>query len=95
MRVYLVSPVYILYVRVSAKVSLRYLNFVERFLRFFNPIQDGLFRGCSRIGGGGKKAPLPKICRTFPTMMKLSTVIPYLKKFQKLYESHNTLLGFC
>ena len=94
MRVYLVSPVYVL--RVSAKVSLRYLNFVERFLRFFNPIQDGLFRGCSRMGGGaGKKSPLPKICRTYPTMMKLGTVIPYLKKLQKLYESHDTLLGFC
>ena len=24
---------------------------------FLNPIQDGLFRGCSRMGGGGKKAP--------------------------------------
>ena len=22
-----------------------------------NPIQDGLFRGCSRMGGGGKKLP--------------------------------------
>ena len=21
-------------------------------------------------GGGGKKAPLPKICRTYPTMIK-------------------------
>ena len=44
-----------------------------------NPIQDGLFRGCLRMGeeGGGKKAPLPKICYTYPTMMKLGTVIPY------------------
>ena len=25
---------------------------------FINPIQDELFRGSSRIGGGGKKAPL-------------------------------------
>ena len=31
-------------------------------------------------GGGGKKAPLPKICHTYPTMMKLGTVTPYLKK---------------
>ena len=32
----------------------------------FNPIQDGPFHCCSRIGGrgGGKKAPLPKICHT-------------------------------
>ena len=42
----------------------------------FNPIQDGLFRGCSRMMGGGvksKKAPLPKICHTYPTMMKIDS----------------------
>ena len=50
---------------------------------FLNPIQDGHFRGCSRMTGGGKKAPLPKICHIYPTMMKLGTVIPYLKKIQK------------
>ena len=26
---------------------------------------------------GGKKALLPKICHTYPTMMKLCTFIPY------------------
>ena len=38
-----------------------------------NPIQDGLFRGCSRMrgGGGAKRPPLPKICDTYPKMMKL------------------------
>ena len=37
-----------------------------------NPIQDGLFWGCSRMwGAGGKKVPLPKICHTYPTIMKL------------------------
>ena len=46
-------------------------------------------------GGGGKKAPLPKICHTYPTMMKLGTVIPYLKKIQKIYESRDTPLEFC
>ena len=51
-----------------------------------NPIQDGLFRGCSRMGGG-KEAPLPKICHTYPAIMKISTVLPYLKKIQKIYES--------
>ena len=60
----------------------------------FNPIQDGLFRGCSRMGGA-KKAPLPKICHTYPTMMKLDTVIPYPKKIQKIYESRDTPLEFC
>ena len=56
----------------------------------FNPIQDGLFRGCSRM-----RPPLLKICHTYPTMMKLGTVIPYPKKIQKKYESHDTPLEFC
>ena len=46
-------------------------------------------------GGGAKKAPLPKIWHTYPTMMKLGTVIPYLKKIQKLYESRDTSFEFC
>ena len=36
--------------------------------------------------GGGKKASLPKICHTYPTMMKVVTFIPYLKKIQKTYK---------
>ena len=60
-----------------------------------SPIQDGHFRDCSRMWRGGKKAALPKICHTYPTMMKLGTVIPYLKKIQKIYESRNTPLEFC
>ena len=31
---------------------------IEFDVSFFNPIQDGLFRGCSRMGGG-KKVPPP------------------------------------
>ena len=62
----------------------------------FNPIQDGLFRGCSRMGGKeGQKGPLPRICHTYPTMMKLGTVIPYLKKTQRVYESCQTPREFC
>ena len=38
-----------------------------------NAIQDGRFRGCSQIWGA-KKVPFPKICHTYPTMMKLGTV---------------------
>ena len=30
--------------------------------------------------GGGKNVLLPKICPTYPTMMKLGTVIPYFKE---------------
>ena len=43
----------------------------------------GLFRVSHewrRRGGSGAKRPLlPKICHTYPTIMKLGTVIPYLK----------------
>ena len=38
-------------------------------------------------GGGereaGKKVSLPKICHTYPTLTKLGTAIPYLKKIPK------------
>ena len=63
----------------------------------FNSIQDGHFWGCSRMIGGclGQKSPLPKFSHTYPTIMKLGTVIPYLKKIQKIYESHVTPLEFC
>ena len=54
--------------------------------RVLNPIKDGLFWSCSWMWGGGggglegKKAPLPKICHKHPALMKLDTVISYLKK---------------
>ena len=59
------------------------------FQFLFNFIQDGHFRECSRTGQE-HKSPLPKICHTNPTMMKLGTVIPYLKKIQEIYESCST-----
>ena len=46
-------------------------------------------------GWGAKRSAHPKICHTYPTMMKLSTIIPYLKKIQNIYESHDTPLEFC
>ena len=57
------------------------------------------FGGCSQMRGGGrgrvgKKATLPEICHTHPTMMKLGTVILYQKKIQKIYESRDTPLDF-
>ena len=52
------------------------------------------FGAAHRCGGGDKKAPLPKICHTYPTMMKLGTVIPYPKNIQKIYERRGTLLEF-
>ena len=49
----------------------------------------GFFGAAHGTEGGGQKAPLPKICHTFPTMMKLGTITPYLKKIQK-YKNHVT-----
>ena len=45
--------------------------------------------------GGGLFCPLPKTRHTYPTMMKLGTVIPYLRQIQKMYKSRDTFLGFC
>ena len=42
------------------------------------------------MGGGGEgetPTPFPKICHTYPTIMKLGTVIPYPKKIKKIHES--------
>ena len=46
-------------------------------------------------GWGGGRPPFPKICQTYPTMMKLGTVIPYPKKIQEIYESRDTPLELC
>ena len=46
-------------------------------------------------GWRGKKAPLPNICHAYPIMMKLGTVIPYLRKIQKIEKSRDTPLEFC
>ena len=66
-----------------------------QLLPSFNLIQYGPFRGCSRMRWGGKKTPLPKACDRYPTMMKLGTVILYLKKIKKIHESRDTRLEFC
>ena len=56
----------------------------------------GFFDAAHGWGGGGQKGPpLPKICHTYPTLMKLGTVIPYPKEIQKIYESRDTPLEFC
>ena len=46
-------------------------------------MQNGSFGGCSRMGGG-QQGHLPKTCHTYSTLKKLGTVIPYLKKVQKI-----------
>ena len=63
----------------------------------FNPIKYGSCQGCLRIGWGwgGKKPPPPSLKSvTHPTVMKFDTVIPYLKKIQKIYVSCDTPLEF-
>ena len=47
-----------------------------------NLIQNSPCRGCLWIGG--LKGPsLPKMCYTYPTMIKLGTITPHLKKIKK------------
>ena len=46
-------------------------------------------------GWGRQKGPFPKICHTYPIIMKLGTVIPYLKAIEKIYESRDTPPEFC
>ena len=63
-------------------------------LTLFSMGPFGAAHGCSREGGG-QKGPLPEICHTYPTMMKLEIVIPHLKNIKKvIYKSHNTFLEF-
>ena len=45
-------------------------------------------------GWGGQKVPT-QVCHTYLAMMKLGTVITYLKKIQKIYESRDTTPDFC
>ena len=55
----------------------------------------GFFGAARRWGGGVFLDPLPKIHHTYPTMMQLGTVIPYLRKIQNMYKSRDTSLEFC
>ena len=59
----------------------------------FNPIHNGIFRGCSRIWGGRQKGP-PSL-KSVTNILQWWTVIPYLKKIPKIYESRDTPLEFC
>ena len=60
------------------------------FLVALTLFRMGFFGAAHRWEGG-----LPKICHKRPTMMKLGTIIPYLKKIQKIYQSRDTPLEFC
>ena len=83
------------YLMFSKKVFFLHFWWFAKFaLTLFRMGFSGAAHG-SGGGGWGKKAPLPKICHTYPTMMKLDLVIPYPKKIQKIYESRDTPLEFC
>ena len=63
------------------------------FVRILTLLRMSLF-GAAHVWRG-QKGPLPKTCHTYSTMMKLDTVIPCLKKIQKLFESGDTPLWIC
>ena len=46
-------------------------------------------------GAGRQKYPPSPKPVTHPTMKKVGTVIPYLKKIQKIHKSRDTPLEFC
>ena len=51
----------------------------------------GAAHGMMEDEGGQEDSLIPQICHTYSTMMKLGTVIPFLKKFQN-YMNHVTHL---
>ena len=53
-----------------------------------------VFFGAAHEWGGALWLPLPKICHTYATIIKLGTVISYLRKIQKMYKSRDTSLAF-
>ena len=68
----------------------------ERFIRTLPLFRMGIFRAAHGRGGGQKGTPtVPKICHRYPSMMKLGTVIPHLKKIQKICESRDISPEFC
>ena len=52
------------------------------------PFRMGLFGDAYRFRGAKRPLPpLPRICQTYPRMLKLGTVVSYLKKIEK-YINH-------
>ena len=65
----------------------------SKFIKFYVIVRMGFFGAAHRWGE--QKASLPKICHTYPTIMKHRTFISYLKKIQKTYKSRDTPLQIC
>ena len=73
------------------KLTIDNIGFAGGILTLF---RMGFFAAAHELRRGrGQKDPLPKICHTYPTMMKLRRVIPYLN--QKMYESRDTTPELC
>lgn len=68
------------------------ITYIKLFL-MLNPIPDEHFWGGSRMWQA-KRLPLCKISYKYPTMMKLVTVMRYLRKIKNIHESSDTLLEF-
>ena len=71
------------------------VSYTKQLIGCLTLFRMGFFGAAHGWEGEARRPPLPKICHTYPIMMKLGTVIPYLKKIQKLYESRDTPLEFC
>ena len=65
-----------------------------QYSSYLTVFRMGYFQGCSQIGRRGRETNLTKICYTYPTMMKLGTVKPYIKKIQKIFKSCDIHLKF-
>ena len=66
--------------------SLFFLAVIVPYLTLFRMGIFGTAYGCGRA----KRTPLPKVCYTYPTIMKLGTVILYLKKIQNIWITRHT-----
>ena len=52
----------------------------------FYPHERNRYAFSGLLRDGGKDLPLPKICQIYPAIMKLGTLIPYLKRIHKIYK---------
>ena len=76
-----------------------FINFQKMMQKFWEPLTllgMGLFAAAYGWSGKGwqKGVFLSEICHTYPTLVKLGIVIPYLKKIQKIHKSRDTPLEF-
>ena len=87
----------LLYLKVQIHFQVRFIKYVGKHFKKISYLTlfDMKLLGAAYGWGRGKKAPLAKICHINSAMIKFGTVIPYLKKIQTIYKSHDTPLEFC